>query len=190
MIFLSVHLVLCGIFLYVIFATASEQKPLLEHDAPSPKTGTSTWNLNFSSEASHYFASVYGLLQQWPNTFFPNGHSIVPCEIPSFTKLYHGRMDAQLPPSPEWVAFDSEMSYGIMGGTQNSHMLTYQTTRSTKCIYFDGESTTLFGAANFMGRCCMSSGIPLAPPCPRDPISCGGNIHGLSDFAIGYADKN
>ncbi|PVH79330.1 hypothetical protein DL98DRAFT_549702 [Cadophora sp. DSE1049] len=37
------------------------------------------------------------------------------------------------------------MSYGIMGGTRNSHMLTYQTTRRTKCIYFDGESATLFG---------------------------------------------
>ena len=37
------------------------------------------------------------------------------------------------------------MSYGIMGGTRNSHMLTYQTTRRVKCIYFDGESATLFG---------------------------------------------
>ena len=37
------------------------------------------------------------------------------------------------------------MSYGIMGGTRNSHMLTYQTSRRVKCIYFDGESATLFG---------------------------------------------
>jgi hypothetical protein len=37
------------------------------------------------------------------------------------------------------------MAYGIMGGSRNSHMLTYQTTRAVKCIYFDGESATLFG---------------------------------------------
>ena len=83
------------------------QKPLLN---PNPETkftdSTSRWNFNFSSSAPHYFASVYGLLQQWQNTFFPNGHSIAPCEIPAFTKLYHGRQDGDVPPSPEWVAFD------------------------------------------------------------------------------------
>lgn len=40
----------------------------------------------------------------------------------------------------------SGMAYGIMGSSTNSHMLTYQTTRPMKCIYFDGESATLFGA--------------------------------------------
>jgi hypothetical protein len=142
------------------------QKPLLN---PNPETeitdSTSGWNFNFSSSAPHYFASVYGLLQQWPNTFFPNGHSIAPCEIPAFTKLYHGRQDGDVPPSPEWVAFDMfvpifkkapvssiiltshrGMSYGIMGGSRNSHMLTYQTTRGVKCIYFDGESAALMGS--------------------------------------------
>lgn len=66
-----------------------------------------SWHFNYSSSAPHYFASVHGLLQQWTNTFFPNGHSVVPCEIPAFTKLYHGRMDGEVPPSPEWVAFDA-----------------------------------------------------------------------------------
>lgn len=37
------------------------------------------------------------------------------------------------------------MSYAIMGGTRNSHMLTFQTTRRTKCMYFDGESAALGG---------------------------------------------
>jgi hypothetical protein len=32
-----------------------------------------------------------------------------------------------------------------MGGQRNSHMLTYQTTRPIKCIYFDGESAALMG---------------------------------------------
>lgn len=61
---------------------------------------------NFSSAAPHIFSSFHGLLQQWPNTFFPNGHSIVPCEVPAYTSLYHGRRDADLPPSPEWFGFD------------------------------------------------------------------------------------
>ena len=81
---------------------SNSQHPLLEHH----ETDEERWNFNFSSPAPHYFASVYGLMQQWPNTFFPNGHSVVPCEVPAFTKLYHGRMDGEAPPSPEWVAFD------------------------------------------------------------------------------------
>jgi hypothetical protein len=83
----------------------SSQQPLLDSDNEVNES-RSVWNFNFSSSAPHYFASVYGLLQQWPNTFFPNGHSVAPCEIPAFTKLYHGRRDGEVPPSPEWVAFD------------------------------------------------------------------------------------
>ncbi|KAG9237464.1 hypothetical protein BJ875DRAFT_532939 [Amylocarpus encephaloides] len=121
---------------------ALQQQHLLHHADSTNKLG---WNLNFSSTAPHYFASAYGLLQQWPDTFFLNGHSIAPCEILPLTNLYHGRRDGELPPSPEWIAFDIGMAYGIMGGSRNSHMLTYQTTRKTRCVYFDGESATLFG---------------------------------------------
>ncbi|KAI0126917.1 hypothetical protein BJ170DRAFT_724576 [Xylariales sp. AK1849] len=105
----------------------------------------SLWRLNFSSTAPYLFSSVSSLLQQWGNTFFPNGHSLVPCEIPSYTLFYHGRVDHELPPSPEWLAFDIEMSYGIMGSTRNSHMLSYQTTKPVKALYFDGESAALMG---------------------------------------------
>lgn len=87
------------------------QKPLL--DPANELSSASKWGFNFSSEAPHYFASAYGLLQQWSNTFFPSGHSIVPCEIPLFTKLYHGRMDNEYPPSPEWVAFDMQVPLHI-----------------------------------------------------------------------------
>ncbi|CZR66552.1 uncharacterized protein PAC_16453 [Phialocephala subalpina] len=127
------------VFLSLSTASTAQQQPLL--DPSNEASSTSQWRFNFSSEAPHYFASVHGLLQQWSNTFFPNGHSIVPCEIAPFTKLYHGRMDGDVPPSPE-----CGMAYGIMGGSRNSHMLTYQTTRRVKCIYFDGESATLFGS--------------------------------------------
>ncbi|KAH6693305.1 hypothetical protein BKA61DRAFT_278765 [Leptodontidium sp. MPI-SDFR-AT-0119] len=156
-------------FQYIPFTvSALQQKPLLVHETETATTSTSQWKLNFSSEAPHYFASVYGLLQQWPNTFFPNGHSIVPCEIPAYTKLYHGRMDAELPPSPEWIAFDIGMSYGIMGNTRNSHMLTYQTTRKVKCIYFDGESATLFGTGQLDTQMLHIWGNLTGPGKPED----------------------
>lgn len=67
---------------------------------------TSPWQLNFSSTAPYLFSSVSASLQQWGNTFFPNGHNIVPCEIPPYTLFYHGRLDEEQPPSPEWLAFD------------------------------------------------------------------------------------
>lgn len=92
------------VFLSLSTASTAQQQPLL--DPSNEASSTSQWRFNFSSEAPHYFASVHGLLQQWSNTFFPNGHSIVPCEIAPFTKLYHGRMDGDVPPSPEWFAFD------------------------------------------------------------------------------------
>lgn len=106
---LKAFVVLLHAFVLSSLAPATYQQPLIE---PTTKAGsTSQWKFNYSSEAPHYFASVYGLLQQWPNTFFPNGHSIVPCEIQPFTKLYHGRVDGDVPPSPEWVAFDMQVFF-------------------------------------------------------------------------------
>lgn len=85
------------LFQGVVKGTISQdkaQKPLIGNvtqDEPIEISDEySFWKLNFSSEAPHYFASVYGLLQQWPNTFFPNGHVIVPGEIQPFTNFYHG----------------------------------------------------------------------------------------------------
>jgi hypothetical protein len=100
-------------------------------------------DLDFTSVAPHIFSSLRYLLEQWPNTYMPNGHSIVPCEIPAFTNLYHGRRDEKLPSSPEWFAFDVEMSYGIMGSDRNSHLLTYQNVKPVQCLYFDGMSAAL-----------------------------------------------
>ncbi|KAK1961572.1 hypothetical protein LY78DRAFT_542274, partial [Colletotrichum sublineola] len=102
--------------------------------------------LNFSSPSPHLFASVCALLQQWGNTLFPNGHTIATVELPAFTLLYHGRLDeANGPPSPDWLSFDIEMAYGLMGGTRRSFILTYQATRPIKALYFDGQSAALFG---------------------------------------------
>jgi hypothetical protein len=96
------------------FGIASPQQTPLS--APNLFVEDFNWNFNYSSSAPHYFASAYGLMQQWSNTFFPNGHSIVPCEVPAYTKLYHGRMDGDVPPSPEWLAFDMYVVNSISKG--------------------------------------------------------------------------
>lgn len=116
---------------------------------PQSQDAHSSWTLNFTSPHPHLFASVSTLLHQWSNTMFPNGHALVAVEIPAYTLLYHGLISPAdrdpEPPSPEWLAFDLEMAYGIMGSARNSFLLTYQTTRPVKALYFDGESATLFG---------------------------------------------
>ncbi|KAI9729945.1 MAG: hypothetical protein M1834_006142 [Cirrosporium novae-zelandiae] len=132
------------IWVTVAARSFTDQQEVLQPSIATPPS--SVYHFNYSSSAPHIFASVRGLLQQWPNTFFPNGHTIAPCEIRSFTNFYHGRQDEGLPPSPEWFSFDIEMAYGIMGSTRNSHMLIYQTTRPVGCLYFDGESAALMGA--------------------------------------------
>lgn len=124
--------------------------PLLQHVLLSAAQHTSSQppifqhtTLNFSSASPHIFASTFGLLQQWSNTFYPFGHNIVPCEVPINTNLYHARINGELPPSPEWFAFDAAMSYAIAGTISTSRLLTYRTTRTVKCIYFDGTSAAL-----------------------------------------------
>ncbi|OCH86231.1 hypothetical protein OBBRIDRAFT_251161 [Obba rivulosa] len=98
-----------------------------------------------NSTAPYVFNSLAGLLTQWPNTYHPNGHTIIPGVLEPFTLLYHARKDPiGVPPSPEWFAFDPEMSYGIMavmGG--QTFMFTYQSVRPAKVIYFDGMSAAL-----------------------------------------------
>ncbi|KAJ9370726.1 hypothetical protein DTO282E5_4486 [Paecilomyces variotii] len=112
---------------------------------------------NFTSSAPHIFSSLHGLLQEWPN-------SIVPCKIPTYTSLYHGRRDSNTPPSPEWFGFDVEMSYGIMGSDRNSHLLTYQTTRPVGYLYFDGESATLMGTGRMDSLDLFIYGNLTGPP--------------------------
>ncbi|CAN8101401.1 unnamed protein product [Discula destructiva] len=108
------------------------------------------WTLDFTSPSPHLFASAATLLHQWSNTMFPNGHALAAVELSAYTLLHHGLISSEddgapEPPSPEWLAFDMEMAYGIMGSSRHSFLLTYQTTRPVKALYFDGESATLMG---------------------------------------------
>ncbi|KAJ3932628.1 MAG: hypothetical protein NXY57DRAFT_95523 [Lentinula lateritia] len=96
-----------------------------------------------NSTAPYIFNDLYSLLIQWPNTFHPNGHTIIPGVIEPYTLLYHARKDAQTPPpSPEWLAFDPEMSYAVMATKipGPTYMYTYRTTKLAKVLYFNGMS--------------------------------------------------
>ncbi|KZT74014.1 hypothetical protein DAEQUDRAFT_734889 [Daedalea quercina L-15889] len=114
------------------------QQPFLE-----PYQALDDTELPDNSSAPYIFNSLSGLLQQWPNTYHPNGHTIVSGTIEPFTLLYHARRDPDIPDAEEWFAFDPEMSYGIMGGRGLTFMLTYQTVRPARVIYFDGMSAAL-----------------------------------------------
>ena len=69
----------------------------------------------------------------------------MPGSIPKGTLLYHGTINNELPPGPEWVATDPEHSYLFCRDRspylqQGCWHLTLATTRSLKVVYFDGSS--------------------------------------------------
>ncbi|KAF2687780.1 hypothetical protein K458DRAFT_294470, partial [Lentithecium fluviatile CBS 122367] len=133
--------------------------------------------LNFTPPSPHIFHSLASFLQVQPQTLFPNGHTIASVTISRATLLYHGRCDNDSVPSPEWLAFDIEMAYGIMGNMPDSRMLTYRTARNIQAIYFDGTSAT----ARFLRWCFYTTGrttclnvadvdeSPRLPPGRRPP---------------------
>lgn len=157
-----------AILLQPVFSSHHEspQQPLFQPSPPHPPT-TPAATLNFSSPSPHILHGTASLLAQWPNTFSPNGHTLAAVTVPAYTRLYHGRLDADPPPSPEWLAFDRDMSYGIMGSTRNSHLLTYQTVREVKLLYFDGESAALMGLGQLDSQMLLAFGNVTGPPPPE-----------------------
>lgn len=141
--------------------TPSEQQPVSPNTDAFPP-------LNFSSPSPLIFHSFAGLLQTWSNTIFPAGHTIAPCTIPAYTTLYHARADDRAPPpSPEWLAFDQEMSYAIFGIGPEAHMLSFRTTRDVKCMYFDGSSAALMSDGSMDSQMVFlhnsSANVPRSP---------------------------
>jgi hypothetical protein len=57
--------------------------------------------------ASFIFDSVHSLLKQWPNTFAPNGHSIVTATVPPNTQLYHAKVWSGTPKKPTFFALNA-----------------------------------------------------------------------------------
>lgn len=164
-------------------SSAPLQNPLLDDDqvheqhevplADQPRP----WALNFTSSSPHLFASVSSQLHQWSNTIFPNGHTLAAVEVPAYTLLYHGLISPHnhptpSPASPEWLAFDPEMAYGIMGSTRSSFLLTYQSTRPLRALYFDGESAALMGLGQLDTQMLQLFGNVSGPP----PVPGGGGI--------------
>ncbi|KAI5995278.1 hypothetical protein F5J12DRAFT_922472 [Pisolithus orientalis] len=105
------------------------------------------WRLDHppSVNSTHHliFETVGSLLQQWPNTRMRNGHNIVPGTVPTGTLLYHGTWHPELPPGPDWTAFDPEHSTLFCGSwvvDGRCWHLTLTTTRPLKVVYFDGNS--------------------------------------------------
>lgn len=95
-------------------------------------------------DAPFIFNSLLHLLRQWGTTQIPNGFSFTPGIIPAHTPLYHGRKDEKEPLSPEWLAFDSQMSIGIMLTEWGETFLrTYISTRPLSVLYIDGMSAAL-----------------------------------------------
>ncbi|KIM28432.1 hypothetical protein M408DRAFT_329490 [Serendipita vermifera MAFF 305830] len=99
---------------------------------------------------SFLFSSIASLLQQWPNTRWRNGHTIVRGKIPVGTILYHERGDKYLPLVPEWAAFNVEHSYLVCGAAPPPEcwMLTLAVEEPLEVIYFDGSS----GANSYLGH--------------------------------------
>ncbi|KAF2115229.1 hypothetical protein BDV96DRAFT_66563 [Lophiotrema nucula] len=119
--------------------------------------------LNFSSPSPYIFHSLATLLQTYPQTLFPNGHTITSVTIPRGTLLYHGRHDNNTVPSPEWLALDIEMAYGIMGNLRDSRMLTYRTTKDVQLVYFDGTSASLMGEGTVSQMVLLYNGTENIP---------------------------
>lgn len=112
--------------------------PNLSSEKPNIAVDEDTSNLIFISFAS--------LLKQWPNSFFPNGHTISPGLIPTGTRLYHGNNNGTMSTKDgmEWLAFDPSMSYAMHAtrpGTQE--ILTYSASRPLRVIYLDGQSASV-----------------------------------------------
>lgn len=115
--------------------------PAFAHQLPLSTTHTHSHESD-NITAPFVFNSLTSLLRQWPNTYHPNGHTIIPGVLKPYTTLYHARKDVSIPPpSPEWLAFDYEMSYALVVPANGpTYLSTYVNTHPANIIYFDGMS--------------------------------------------------
>ena len=166
-----------AIWCLLVYAASSAEPTPRVLSGPPEGLAAAANTLNFTSPSPYIFSSLRSLLQQWPNTFFPNGHSIVPCEAHAYANLYHARWDDRIPPDPEWLAFDIEMSYGIFGSGRNAHMLTYQSVKPIGCLYFDGMSAALMGTGQLDSQMVFLYGNTTGPS-QSEPAGPGAGVFG------------
>lgn len=122
------HFSLTCLYIFLLIknpCVKSSSQQFLSH----PKSDQSPAALSNDETSNLVFDSVASLLQQWANTRYRNGHTIVKGEIPIGTVLfvffkqsyfsnlkkirYHGRKDNTVPLEPEWLATNVEHSYGF-----------------------------------------------------------------------------
>ncbi|KEP52960.1 putative transmembrane protein [Rhizoctonia solani 123E] len=115
--------------------------PAASQPSLSQSNGKPPWDAPPAGDSydNQIFFRLATLLQHWPNTRYPSGASIVPGTIPIGTTLYHGRSSTELPPRPDWLAFDPEHSALFTRGP-SGRLFTFVTTRSLRVLYFDGSS--------------------------------------------------
>ncbi|KAG0145748.1 hypothetical protein CROQUDRAFT_63580 [Cronartium quercuum f. sp. fusiforme G11] len=119
------------------------------------------------------FASFSNLLQQWPNSFYPTGHSIVPGIIPRGTRLYHGTNLTGPPNGMEWLAFDPPMGYIIAANSPGPSVMlfTYEALRPLRVIYLDGQSASVGTAGYQDSQTALINGtVPTELP-PEESIA-------------------
>lgn len=87
-----------------IFAKPGHEKPSGE---PSHRSACSTYPEDCHKIAPFVFDSVYSLLKQWPSSYAPNGHSVVPGRVPPNTLLYHAKESPGKLEVPTFLAFDA-----------------------------------------------------------------------------------
>ena len=64
-----------------------------------------------------------------------------------------------------------DVPYGLMGSTRNSFLSTYQTTRPTKCLYFDGASAALWGNGTLDTQMLLIYGNTTGIPTKSRPVA-------------------
>ncbi|KAM7219791.1 hypothetical protein V8F06_004825 [Rhypophila decipiens] len=150
------------ILLAVPYASDSRfSSHLFEGAVEKPPSARSS---RYKSIAPFVFDSVQGFLQQWPNSYAPNGHSIVAGTIAPATVLYHAKHAPGPPKKPTFFAFDAEMSVGIYRGSGQSNLHVYSTTRPLNIIYFDGQAATLTALGTLDSQISILQGhVPLYP---------------------------
>jgi hypothetical protein len=94
--------------LYIAFGRVlGRAKAIPAPDKSSRGSRCSEYPEDCETTASFVFDSVYSLAKQWPNTYAPNGHSIVPVTFPANIPLYHARQYEGTIRKPTWFAFDA-----------------------------------------------------------------------------------
>ncbi|KAJ8071149.1 hypothetical protein OCU04_001489 [Sclerotinia nivalis] len=133
-----------GLYL-IVLANTRQQAPPLEAfpDTALRDSRCLDFPADCEETAPFIFNSVYSLAKQWPNTYAPNGHTIVPVTFPRHIPLYHAKQFEGPLKKPTWFAFDAEMFIGIYGGSGITFLHAVLPSRKLNLLYFDGESATL-----------------------------------------------